>query len=310
MSKIGRNEPCPCGSGKKYKRCCESSGTYERIPQLGPEPQHGPEDFGMVIALKPRRKLQTSPAAKLRRAANNEHPDDVIAQGFMGSLIPVINACHQAGDALKKATGHDVFHDLCKLLNIAETNVPEEVLKTMLSPFAYLRHFTYTPETRSFFDDFVAKELQHTPNAIDLYEQLTNQSFDVWDFAPSPDKTYTTRIAFTDPATHKSREIDGFFCLSDGIPSNYHLACPVHWQGFDLLISLGAFESAAIARQHTVIDIHNPDADTKVPFYYNEHTAIQSLADPHTLFAPASPQKASTSQTPSEEPNAFTKLFK
>jgi peptide deformylase len=22
--KIGRNEPCPCGSGKKYKKCCES----------------------------------------------------------------------------------------------------------------------------------------------------------------------------------------------------------------------------------------------------------------------------------------------
>lgn len=23
MPKIGRNESCPCGSGKKYKRCCE-----------------------------------------------------------------------------------------------------------------------------------------------------------------------------------------------------------------------------------------------------------------------------------------------
>jgi SEC-C motif len=22
MNKIGRNAPCPCGSGKKYKRCC------------------------------------------------------------------------------------------------------------------------------------------------------------------------------------------------------------------------------------------------------------------------------------------------
>lgn len=21
--KIGRNEPCPCGSGKKFKKCCE-----------------------------------------------------------------------------------------------------------------------------------------------------------------------------------------------------------------------------------------------------------------------------------------------
>ncbi len=24
--KIGRNEPCPCGSGKKYKKCCGLSG--------------------------------------------------------------------------------------------------------------------------------------------------------------------------------------------------------------------------------------------------------------------------------------------
>ncbi|WP_421295616.1 SEC-C metal-binding domain-containing protein [Aeromonas sp. 604534] len=22
LLKIGRNEPCPCGSGKKYKQCC------------------------------------------------------------------------------------------------------------------------------------------------------------------------------------------------------------------------------------------------------------------------------------------------
>jgi preprotein translocase subunit SecA len=22
VPKVGRNEPCPCGSGKKYKQCC------------------------------------------------------------------------------------------------------------------------------------------------------------------------------------------------------------------------------------------------------------------------------------------------
>lgn len=27
--KIGRNDPCPCGSGRKYKNCCMSSGKYE-----------------------------------------------------------------------------------------------------------------------------------------------------------------------------------------------------------------------------------------------------------------------------------------
>ena len=27
--KIGRNDPCPCGSGLKYKNCCVASGKYE-----------------------------------------------------------------------------------------------------------------------------------------------------------------------------------------------------------------------------------------------------------------------------------------
>lgn len=26
MAKVGRNDVCPCGSGKKYKVCCERKG--------------------------------------------------------------------------------------------------------------------------------------------------------------------------------------------------------------------------------------------------------------------------------------------
>lgn len=32
VSKIGRNDPCPCGSGKKYKRCCGSLSRVEAAP--------------------------------------------------------------------------------------------------------------------------------------------------------------------------------------------------------------------------------------------------------------------------------------
>jgi len=28
-SKIGRNDPCPCGSGKKFKKCCMEKGIYD-----------------------------------------------------------------------------------------------------------------------------------------------------------------------------------------------------------------------------------------------------------------------------------------
>jgi preprotein translocase subunit SecA len=29
--KVGRNDPCPCGSGKKYKRCCGSPKSGNRV---------------------------------------------------------------------------------------------------------------------------------------------------------------------------------------------------------------------------------------------------------------------------------------
>jgi preprotein translocase subunit SecA len=30
---VGRNDKCPCGSGKKYKKCCLDSGKYERYKE-------------------------------------------------------------------------------------------------------------------------------------------------------------------------------------------------------------------------------------------------------------------------------------
>ena len=32
MKKIGRNDPCPCGSGKKHKRCCLSKMSSTALP--------------------------------------------------------------------------------------------------------------------------------------------------------------------------------------------------------------------------------------------------------------------------------------
>lgn len=31
---VRRNDPCPCGSGKKYKNCCLNSGRYETYTRI------------------------------------------------------------------------------------------------------------------------------------------------------------------------------------------------------------------------------------------------------------------------------------
>ena len=33
MEKVGRNDPCPCGSGKKFKKCCELKTSKPSIGQ-------------------------------------------------------------------------------------------------------------------------------------------------------------------------------------------------------------------------------------------------------------------------------------
>jgi hypothetical protein len=42
MVKIGRNDPCPCGSGKKYKKCCLNKKPREQVIMVGSsEPLQG-----------------------------------------------------------------------------------------------------------------------------------------------------------------------------------------------------------------------------------------------------------------------------
>jgi uncharacterized protein YecA (UPF0149 family) len=41
LPKVGRNEPCPCGSGKKYKNCCLRYGPREHKKAPGKEKRTG-----------------------------------------------------------------------------------------------------------------------------------------------------------------------------------------------------------------------------------------------------------------------------
>ncbi len=40
---VGRNDPCPCGSGKKFKKCCEDKLRHQRFEaSLLPPPTAAP----------------------------------------------------------------------------------------------------------------------------------------------------------------------------------------------------------------------------------------------------------------------------
>lgn len=76
MSQVHRNDPCPCGSGKKYKKCCgqkkgftqrkisvisnQSRSFSETVHSLGKELQEKESLFGKVHVTKSDRETEKS----------------------------------------------------------------------------------------------------------------------------------------------------------------------------------------------------------------------------------------------------------
>lgn len=68
--KLGRNEPCPCGSGKKYKRCCMDS--------LSKQQASISDDIEQIAAMNPHLsldELEIVAGQKIEAANNRANPD-------------------------------------------------------------------------------------------------------------------------------------------------------------------------------------------------------------------------------------------
>lgn len=89
VAKIGRNQTCPCGSGKKYKRCCAGAASTDRPIAPTGEPQWMIEDDGLddlsnsVLYLVKERRFDEALAVCRRLLA--EFPD--VHDGFDRSGI-------------------------------------------------------------------------------------------------------------------------------------------------------------------------------------------------------------------------------
>ena len=55
--KTGRNDPCPCGSGRKYKHCCGSPGSAGVSPAPGARPRLQSNEIGALVLLVQQERL-------------------------------------------------------------------------------------------------------------------------------------------------------------------------------------------------------------------------------------------------------------
>lgn len=66
--KTGRNDPCPCGSGKKYKQCCINAQSKQHVEMF--------DDIAQVVAMNPNLSLdELNLVAQHKMAERNNKPD-------------------------------------------------------------------------------------------------------------------------------------------------------------------------------------------------------------------------------------------
>ena len=82
MTKVGRNQPCPCGSGKKYKQCCLDADEAARVAALPAQPTAravGKPRFGNYDAIDPLDRLSNG-AVDLINAGRLEEAERMCQQ--------------------------------------------------------------------------------------------------------------------------------------------------------------------------------------------------------------------------------------
>jgi len=86
--KPGRNDPCPCGSGRKYKKCCEEPGT----PAVEPRDAEALHQMGVAAG----RSGRNQEAVEWMQAALKLNPGDALTQTDLAVMLHDLGRSEEA----------------------------------------------------------------------------------------------------------------------------------------------------------------------------------------------------------------------
>ena len=93
-SKVGRNDPCPCGSGRKYKKCCQGKSTAPKVDLRQEYEQKHRIRFKTPEQIEGIRQAGLLTVATLEMVAGEIRPG--ITTDYINTLVHEFTLKHQA----------------------------------------------------------------------------------------------------------------------------------------------------------------------------------------------------------------------
>jgi tetratricopeptide (TPR) repeat protein len=123
--RVGRNEPCPCGSGKKYKRCClakfevngHKNNTVEAQSHKATQKKQGKlinrieKAFGLLSSRKYAEAIHFA-SSLIRQYPNEDRLHDIAATSYLyaGDCRKAIEICRQRLDVAESEKSYFIKH--------------------------------------------------------------------------------------------------------------------------------------------------------------------------------------------------------
>ncbi|MGB7815063.1 MAG: tetratricopeptide repeat protein [Methylotenera sp.] len=202
-NKVGRNDPCPCGSGKKYKHCCEQTGTIPTPKQSAPAGFSVPHalqaamahhqsgnlpqaealykqvlqampnqpDALHLLGLIAKQKGDLKTASQLMRKALNFNPNYVEAYVNLGATLQEQNSIIEAADCYRKALAlrpsYAEVHSNLGVVLKAQDNMHEAAT-------SFVRAIELKPDFAEAFAnlDALLKEMSEPAEALVYYRKV------------------------------------------------------------------------------------------------------------------------------------------
>jgi type III protein arginine methyltransferase len=200
VTKIGRNDSCPCGSGKKYKQCCEQTGAKMQVAPTGFNAQQALQtamaqhqagnlaqaeilykqvlqtnanqpDALHLLGLIAKQKGDLKTAVTLIRKALNFNPNYVEAYVNLGATLQEQDNLSEAADCYRKALAlrpnYAEVHSNLGVVLKAQDNLPD-------AAESFVRALALNPNSAETFAnlDALLKEMAAPDEALIYYRKV------------------------------------------------------------------------------------------------------------------------------------------
>ncbi len=252
--KIGRNDPCPCGSGKKYKHCCldqhkaavnaEHSGKAENYPARKAEQakliKRIEKAFGLLRSGRYAEAIDR--ASKLiTRYPNEDRLHDIVATGhlYAGKFKAAIDICRHRLAVAESEKSYFIEHGRYR-----DSEIDQPALSYCYPPLTWLQKYWIALKSR---DYQALYPLEENAAIIELVEALKTAD-DVTRFPENQTQGFELRRNALKETLEKLKSIG-----PEVIPYLLPLAGKYSWAGLFVPEILSVYPTALATR--ALIDI-------------------------------------------------------